>query len=305
MTGKEIDLFIFSQLAVWNAYRNNYEGLKDIRVRSIDFGSFEIYLQFNPMRVISTTADVSPEKIEKRPCFLCREHRSREQKSIEEYGYDILVNPYPIFRKHLTISKIAHVRQSLKNETDNMLLISAQLEDFTVFYNGPQSGASAPDHMHFQAVPRGDIPFTDTAKAEKEKLTAKSNVEIYGAGDILRKYLIIEGDSRENICVTTEMISGLLTEGDGEQRVNVYSEYNGAQYKVIIVPRAEHRPWQYFSEVNPVFFSPGAVDIGGVVVTVREEDFQKINKELLIDMFSQIIINEQKWKQLTEKIKKM
>ncbi|MCC8088198.1 MAG: DUF4922 domain-containing protein [Rikenellaceae bacterium] len=309
MQSKDIDLFIAAQLLLWSAYRHHVEELHDVRSRAIDFERFEMFVQFNPGRVRSTTADINPQKLKDRKCFLCRNNRPPQQRSIECCGYDILVNPFPIFAKHLTIAKIEHIPQALYGEAGNMLTFAKELEEYTVFYNGPESGASAPDHHHFQAVPKGDIPFIRSGYADMEMLFRKDGITVTSAADVLRKFIIIEGESEAGmesaVYDIMDVINCYNSYGEDEPRLNAYCEFSEGRYKFIAVPRAGHRPWQYYAEKDPVLFSPGAVDIGGMIVTVREEDYDIIDKELLMDMFLQVIIDYLKWKEIKKMIRRM
>ena len=139
------------QLSVWEMARNNFEGLKTVQIREFDFDGFGVKVQFNPARMVSSGAKVDAKTIAQRKCFLCAANRPEVQRGIEWRDYDILINPFPIFPRHLTIPRREHVDQQLVPYISDMFDLARELPDFVVFYNGPKCGASAPDHMHFQA----------------------------------------------------------------------------------------------------------------------------------------------------------
>ena len=161
---KELRKFIKDQLSVWPLAAANYRSLKSVRTRELTVGGLPCRVQFNPERAFSTNADTSPEAIAARPCFLCADNRPPEQFHIKFEGrkgrmYNVQVNPYPIFRDHLVIVRDRHLPQAIWHHLPDMLDFAVKYPDWTVFYNGPESGASAPDHLHFQAVPRHQLPL--------------------------------------------------------------------------------------------------------------------------------------------------
>jgi len=163
------------QKASWELASKNYKLLSSVESKRYYFGSYKIETQHNPKRIKSSAAKTDKESIEKRKCFLCRENLPEEQKGILLHNeYLILCNPYPIFDYHFTISKLVHTPQLIKSNLIDMLAISKVLSDFTVFYNGPDCGASAPDHFHFQACTKGAMPV------EKEYENLKNNFSNIG-----------------------------------------------------------------------------------------------------------------------------
>ena len=147
------------QLSVWEMARNNFEGLKTVQIREFDFDGFGVKVQFNPARMVSSGAKVDAKTIAQRKCFLCAANRPEVQRGIEWRDYDILINPFPIFPRHLTIPRREHVDQQLVPYISDMFDLARELPDFVVFYNGPKCGASAPDHMHFQAGNADFLPL--------------------------------------------------------------------------------------------------------------------------------------------------
>ncbi|MBQ5581844.1 MAG: DUF4922 domain-containing protein, partial [Bacteroidales bacterium] len=167
---KALDKFIKDQLSVWPLSSKNFRALKEAQTRKENVLGLQCVLQHNPQRVVSTTADTSTEAISKRPCFLCADNRPQEQFHLPFEGrkgrtYNIQLNPYPIFPKHLVVVRKEHIPQTIWHHFPDMLSFTMSYPDYTVFYNGPYCGASAPDHLHFQAIPKGHLPLEKAVDA--------------------------------------------------------------------------------------------------------------------------------------------
>ena len=206
-------------------------------------------------------------------CFLCEENRPTEQMSIPFIKkYAILCNPFPILKNHLTIALHSHVPQRIRHKIADMLTLAEQLDDYIVFYNGPKCGASAPDHFHFQAG-------------------LKSEVLMQGDND-LRSCLSISSEDKDEALELFEEVYQYLSSlqpKEEEPMLNVISYYENGFYNINIFPRKLHRPTQYYSEGNnKILISPGALDMAGLLITVREEDFIKIGKSEIEDIYNQV-----------------
>lgn len=151
--------FITAQRAEWPLAARNFDALDGVEVRSIAMPGMDIKVQFNPARIVSSGAKVDARSLAERPCFLCGKNRPAEQRGIDWRGYTVLVNPFPIFPRHLTIPAVGHTPQRIQGRVADMLALAAELPGYTVFYNGPRCGASAPDHMHFQAGNSDFLPI--------------------------------------------------------------------------------------------------------------------------------------------------
>ena len=169
-TDKSILKFMSDQLSVWPLAASNFRALKSAETRNLVVGGLEVLLQHNPARITSSTAKADPESVAARPCFLCAENCPEEQLNFLFDGrkgrrYYVRANPYPIFPDHLVISSVNHEPQSIWHRYVDMLDLAQRFDDFCIFYNGPQCGASAPDHMHFQACPKGLMPLENDIEA--------------------------------------------------------------------------------------------------------------------------------------------
>jgi len=260
------------QLSNWELARNNYKALEQVKTKIVIVEGREYKVQFNPARIISSAAKVDAQSIKERKCFLCAENRRPEQKGIPfNERYTILINPFPIFPRHLTIPALEHTPQLIKSRFGDMLDLAQQLDDYIIFYNGPKCGASAPDHFHFQAGNKGFLPI--------EKNRNSQNI------------ICIESDNKEEILNHFKKIytSLPLIAEDDEPMMNILAWYETGKWIVCIFPRKKHRPACYSAkgEAN-LLISPAAVDLGGVFITPLEKDFEKITAEDISKILNEV-----------------
>lgn len=298
------------QLATWPLLAKNYEALKTVQTKSFDLGSFTIRVQFNPARVTSAGAKVDNRSIRERKCFLCTDHLPVEQVKLP-FGsqYLVLCNPFPIFPQHFTIPTRKHEEQLILPRFNDFLELTRRLSDFTVFYNGPRSGASAPDHAHFQAVTRGVMPIDN----EMDGILAAGGFPVPAGSDgslqvfthYLRNGFAITTPSRERASELFKKVYDALplVEGETEPRMNILAMYQDGQWKIRVIPRRQHRPWQYEAEGNDhLLASPGAADIGGFFILVRQEDFEKITADILRDVYQQVCFSDMEIVEIASRI---
>ncbi|MEN8156815.1 MAG: DUF4922 domain-containing protein [Bacteroidota bacterium] len=298
-----------AQITGWPLLGANWVQLDGAQLKTFRFDGFTINVQFNPKRITSSAAKVDRSSIEKRPCFLCPENRPPEEDHVA-FGsdYEILCNPFPIFRKHYTIAKADHTPQVIDPEFPRLLDLSRELPELVVFYNAPSCGASAPDHMHFQSGSRGFMPVEDEIGVLQERygrlLSGDNNSSITAVDDGLRRFFFLESDNRSVIETAFSHLSAFMRSHNGgeEPMLNILAYYN-TKWRVMLFPREKHRPWQFFEEGEKnILLSPAAVDMGGTLITPLEKDFKKISREDIEDIFSQICLSEE---QFTELIKFM
>ena len=263
MKRDDIDRLVEDQLRDWEEVRLRTMSLRDVKVKDVTVDGVPWRAQFNPARVVSTGAKVDKASIAARPCFLCRDNRPQCQHVHQWGNYEILVNPFPIFPGHLTIASCRHEPQSVNGHVGDMLRLACELEGYTVFYNGPQCGASAPDHLHFQAVPSEYMPL-DRRYPFK------------------RHYFI---DSQERVGeALSELLDSLSAYGD-EPMVNIaLRAVDSSTIEAVVVPRRAHRPQCY----DTVKVSPGAVDVFGTLITVSEADFDAVDSSLAASVFNDV-----------------
>lgn len=263
MKRDDIDRLVEDQLRDWEEVRLRTMSLRDVKVKDVTVDGVPWRAQFNPARVVSTGAKVDKASIAARPCFLCRDNRPQCQHVHQWGNYEILVNPFPIFPGHLTIASCRHEPQSVNGHVGDMLRLACELEGYTVFYNGPQCGASAPDHLHFQAVPSEYMPL-DRRYPFK------------------RHYFI---DSHERVGeALSELLYSLSAYGD-EPMVNIaLRAVDSSTIEAVVVPRRAHRSQCY----DTVKVSPGAVDVFGTLITVSEADFDAVDSSLAASVFNDV-----------------
>jgi ATP adenylyltransferase/5',5'''-P-1,P-4-tetraphosphate phosphorylase II len=294
---KKVRIFFKEQLEEWYLAAKNYEALKQVKTKTFHYGDFDVKVQFNPARLTSGLAKTDPQSIRERKCFLCPANRPAEQRSLP-FGenYLILVNPYPIFPVHLTIPELRHVNQRIHGRFADMLAIAEALPDFVVFYNGPKSGASAPDHMHFQAGNKGFLPLEKDLKfVEKETLFVHKNTQLYTLKNYLRNIFVLESQKKEDVIDVFEKIEAMLPlkEGDQEPMMNIVVWYDADTWTTCIMPRQLHRPSCFFAEGEEnLLISPGSVDLGGVIITPREKDFEKITAATINTIFKEVCVTD-------------
>ena len=288
------------QKETWPDLAEGYAALDTARVREIRGDRWMVKVQFNPRRIVSSGAKVDPESIRRRPCFLCLEHLPPEQQTIlYRYDYFVLCNPAPIFPGHLTIAHRRHLPQSIPENLPVILRLAA---DFgpgkIVFYNGPQSGASAPDHLHFQAAPAGLLPM------EAEVLAPRNGqiVRRWGGASLRRTIglgrgiLVIEGESEQEVALAFgKLIEALrfLKPSPDEPMLNLFCTHTGKGWRLILFPRLKLRPAAYFREGEErLLVSPGAVDMGGMLITPREKDFHALDRDLVQGIFREVAFDD-------------
>jgi len=295
----KIDELFTTQLRDWEITRVNYAQLEKVRTRKIDFGNFHVLIQFNPERIKSSSAKVDAKSIGERPCFLCEKNRPPEQRGVS-FGnmFTALVNPFPIFKQHLTIPSQQHVDQRIGNNFESMLSLAEELPSFTVFYNGPQCGASAPDHFHFQAGNTGFMPIENdfTGGRHAKLVSGRDGMEIWLWTGYKRGIVTLAGNEKDTLAgyfgKLFEKLSDLQP-GRPEPMVNILAGHSASGWIIHIIPRKKHRPSQFFNEgESQILVSPAAVDLGGVIITPREEDFNRITKGDVEDIFSQVCFDE-------------
>lgn len=307
---QEVNRLFREQIDGWPLLGTNWKQLDAVLLKRFDFDGFSIKVQFNPKRITSSAAKVDRISIRERPCFLCRANRPLEEDFVA-YGkdYEILCNPFPIFRQHYTIAHVNHIPQVIDSAFSSLLDLSRDLPELTVFYNAPACGASAPDHLHFQAGLRGAMPIEEELDVLIQKhgsgLIGGKAFQLGSVDDGLRRFLVMEADRKEPLERCFSEISTFLrsfAHGD-EPMLNILALYR-EKWQILIFPRAKHRPWQFFEEgEGNILLSPAAVDLGGLMITPLEKDFHKISSADIADIFRQICLDAEHFKKLQVFIK--
>lgn len=282
------------QLRDWPMAARYYETLKSVRSRELMVADHRILLQFNPGRITSTAAKLDKQSIAERPCFLCAHHLPPEQEKIDLGEYFLLVNPFPIFPQHFTLPAKQHQPQDILPVFADFLGFAAQLDDYLLFYNGPRCGASAPDHLHFQAATRGMLPLlVDYQQMKQERCTLLDSfgeAQLYAYNNDLHRVFVIEsGSSDDAVELYSRIYRELQGESNEEPMMNLIAQYDEGRWEVFLLPRKAFRPKQYTAEGDQqLLVSPAAVEMAHLVITPREEDFDKITIDDIHNIFEQI-----------------
>ena len=293
---EDIQQLISEQLSSWELAKLNYAALGQVRMKSFRIGDHTYRVQFNPARILSSAAKVDPNSIKERKCFLCPANLPELQKGIP-FGkrYQILVNPYPIFPRHLTIPDLSHTDQRISGRFNDMLELAEELDDFVIFYNGPKCGASAPDHAHFQAGNKGFLPIEKEWEATgREKLTTIKGASLWHLNNDPRMALIIEATEKEAANIVFDLVYrslGSLTEEE-EPMMNLVIWKEETRWVACVFPRKKHRPSCYTAEGDKnLLISPASVDMGGVFITPQERDFEKITANDITEIIEEVCLS--------------
>ncbi|MGK9369347.1 DUF4922 domain-containing protein [Melioribacter sp. Ez-97] len=308
LAGQAIEL-LEKQLAEWEFLKENYEKLSGIVSKEIRYEDYKFIALHNPGRIKSTAADVSDSGIKNRKCFLCKENLPEKQRGIVyNKKYNLLCNPYPVAGKHYTIVKLKHMPQQIVGNIEDLLDLTRQMSKyFTLFYNGPKCGASAPDHMHFQAVEKMKMPLENDYKKlindSRNFRIDKSRISITAAETYPAKPVIVESEHKGEILKAFRTILNALKkiyEPKEEPMINIVSTYEGNKWSLFIFPRKEHRPKEFYS--GELIVSPAALDMAGLFVFPRKEDFDKIDRDKLIDIYKQVSFTKEYYEFLKKKL---
>lgn len=310
----QIDKFVKDQLSVWPLAAENYRSLKKAGSKVLSIGGLPVTVQLNPCRRISSEASLDKESINRRPCFLCPENRPAEQTNMEFEGrkgrrYRVTLNPYPIFPSHLVISSFEHTPQSIWHRYQDLLDFVRENNEYLGFYNGPESGASAPDHMHFQACPQGLTPLQNRvdellAAGDDKTLDYLTNVKearLFHLNEYARGVFVLCGATAKS---TAKLFYRLLDcapvpDGSSEPKMNIIAWCHEGEYRTAVIFRERHRPHNYSSSgADHLAMSLGCADLAGVYVTTREEDFDKLDAGLLSQVVREVAASEETEKEI-------
>jgi hypothetical protein len=259
-----------------------------------------VKVQFNPRRIVSSGARLDPESIRRRPCFLCLSHLPPDQQAIlYREAFLVLCNPAPIFPGHLTIAHRRHLPQSIMGNLEVLLGLAADFGPrIILFYNGPRCGASAPDHLHFQAAPAGLLPVEAEVLEPRNRVVVRRHKEVslWRTGGLGRGILVIEGKSAASVSSAFgEAIAALcrLCPSDDEPMLNLLCTHTGSAWRLILFPRRTHRPAAYYREgEGRLLVSPGAADMGGMLITPMEKDFLVMDRGIIEGIFREVALDD-------------
>lgn len=285
-----------SQLLHWPMAAEYYGSLQQVQTKEVLIDGMRFPVQFNPARKRSINAKTDQKSIQERPCFLCASNLPSEQEGIDIGNYTVLVNPFPIFPEHFTIPSKAHTPQRIEPYFGDFLDITALLNEWVVFYNGPACGASAPDHLHFQACTRGLIPLIEDYKTlpneQRQQLRTTEHSTLFSLNQILRTVYVIEATKKEEAAkVFSDLYQSWQTTTNEEPLMNILATYTQGKWTVFVMPRKAFRPSCFYAtDDSQLLISPAAVEMGGLMVTSREIDFQRVDADLIREIYTQITL---------------
>ena len=283
------------QRSAWPVAGAAYEALARVQVKRLCVDGLRFEVQYNPARIRSSAAQTDAQSLRERPCFLCPSQLPAEQEALP-MGNDFLLlcNPFPIFPEHFTIASRRHEPQQIGAAFAQLPAMARSLSGLTLLYNGPQCGASAPDHLHFQAVTASYMPIDKEAWPRRgEACLKEKDGAVFPLSGYLRNGFILESTTEsgacslfKRLCRALQVFAGV---GEAEPRMNLFCRYEEERWRLILIPRLLHRPRQYYAQGDDqLLTAPGAADVGGIFITVRESDFEKTGPELLRDVYAQI-----------------
>jgi hypothetical protein len=301
----QVEALIEHQKANWPQLKEGYEAFSQIESKRINIDGSQVIVQHNAKRVRSTAAAVDKTSIAARRCFLCPENLPAEEQGIfYDEEYVILCNPFPVLDKHLVIAHKEHIEQKIEGRVEELLGLAFDLGDeYFVLYNGPECGASAPDHLHFQALSRALLPIEETLKAGEPPSeidcsvcadTERGQFELFTVADTGRSIIVFRGANKyELVPWIYQSIAGLSKATfKPEPMLNIIAYVDRGVFTVLLFPRARHRPACFYAAgEDRLLISPGAVDMAGILVVPEHQDYEKIDAQQIEMIFSEVSLN--------------
>ena len=309
----EIAFFFSQQLKEWKTARYRFNDLKKVRTKKITCRENTLQVQFNPARMVSTGAKIDKNSLAERPCFLCAKNRPQEQIFIRlDEKFDLLVNPFPILPMHFTIAAQRHQPQNILPNYTEIHKILSVYDNLTVFYNGPKCGASAPDHLHFQAGVTGLLPlqkeWTRISNSIERLFTLGEDNEIAALSTFICPLFVIYSTSAETDEALFRKLYETLPkkEDESEPMLNIVAWRDCKRYITVVIPREQHRP-SFYSAVGDAQFliSPGALDMAGLIITPRETDFERISYQEVEALYKEVGIGSNTFEHIKSRLKKV
>lgn len=297
-----VDLLIAQQVASWAALAEGVNALQRVETRALSIEGTKVILQHNPGRIISTSARVDESSILERPCFLCSANMPDEERGLAfGSGFAVFCNPFPVLENHLVVVSKKHEPQRLAGSIETLLELARTLgPEYVALYNGPKCGASAPDHVHFQAGLAANLPVL---KEIPEEPTGDWIVSITATCAYCAGFLVVRGKVPARMVGAVEQmlqaIADISGSNEDEPLVNVIATHDVSGWRVIIFPRERHRPSAYYHQgANRIVVSPAAVDLAGLVVVPREADYIRLAPSDVASIFSEVTFGPERMEAL-------
>ena len=297
LDSEKLSEFLSEQIAGWPQAAGNFKALDDVKVKEIALPGWTIKVQFNPARIVSSAAKVDAKSLKERKCFLCEENRPAVQSGIDWGKYTVLINPFPIFPRHFTIPDKSHTDQLITGRIADMMELARQMEDYTVFYNGPRCGASAPDHMHFQAGNSDFLTLAGAIEDAKLKTVATDGSATLALVDTLALKVFVIDAPEDSFDAAERLFRKLyealpVPDGEKEPMMNLLCYPPPAGVRLVVIPRKRHRPSFYGTEGDgTMLLSPASVDMGGVFITPLEKDFNALDRDTVLKILDELCLS--------------
>ena len=299
------------QQATWPLLRDATAGLSQVEYRNFEVKGARVLAQFNPKRIVSTAAKVDAHSIQARPCFLCPANLPPEEQGLA-FGekYVVLCNPFPVLPNHLVIAAREHTPQAIDGHLTELLELAEALgDDYFALYNGPKCGASAPDHLHFQACLGGRVPlFGEAAEWPRERLLSRPGCEAATLSDYRLNLLVLHGTSKAALATCFQQVVGdlkAITRTDEEPLLNLVVTFDqrAAAWSIYLFPRGQHRPASYFAQGEAkLTVSPAGIDLAGVLVVPEAAHFARISGPQIEAIYSEVTLDSDRFKQLLSRL---
>ena len=309
ITDSPLQRFFNRQLEKWEAARQRYHDLRSVKTRELVVGSSSIQVQWNPARIVSTGASIDKKAIEARPCFLCEQNRPKEQIKKDVDGqYELLVNPFPILPQHFTIPAVKHQPQRILESYGEIHKLLEEYPEMLVFYNGPQCGASAPDHAHFQAGTSGVLPLQMSWQRLSRNLTTIVSLNEHEDISLIDDYpctaLLIRSRSQYGDEQLFRRLYEALPAVEPEPMMNIVAWRHDDDFLAVVFPRTKHRPDCYYKNGGEQYIiSPGALDMAGLIITPRQEDYDRLTAEMALGILNEITLKGDALQQVLDTLK--
>lgn len=307
ISGVELNRFFDEQMGEWPMAKANFDALSAVRIRTVEVSGVTFKIQFNPGRVRSSLAKIDAATLASRKCFLCCDNRPMEQRRLAwDDEYEIMVNPYPIFARHFTIPTLSHIPQLIAHRIEAMMEMAEAFDDYEIFYNGPQCGASAPDHMHFQAGQKGLMPWLGGLDGRDEEVICGSDEAVMSIVNKVRAAVVIRSST---IAGGSEMFARLeqalpVRAGECEPMHNVLCAKCGAEWITTVFPRRALRPRCFYAEGDEkLVVSPASVEMGGLMTLPFERDFLRMGEREIRQVFNEVSYASAEIAEMTKHLK--
>ena len=300
--------FFNRQLEIWEVPNLNYQQLSHVKTKQLG----DIEAQFNPARIVSTGANIDKKAIAERPCFLCNANRDNRQMSkILECGLELLINPFPILPMHFTLPTRRHQPQSVATLFPKIYSLLDDYADIMVFYNGPRCGASAPDHAHLQGGTSGLLPIQ---KCWQRFCRSLKTVYSCGEGEqisliteyVVPAFVIQSKSAKCEAQLFDKLYKALDKEAGSEAMLNIVAWRQEDNHITVVFPRRKHRPDCYYAEgAEQLLASPGALDMAGLMILPRKDDFETITQERAEAVLREVAITSEQAAEICQRLTKM